>query len=340
MTLLRKRSQPGVATTGQAHPPPTGTWTIDPTDSSVWFARRTLQLGTITGRLHSVGVIHLDELPPVGAIRFQQPSGLPLLIIALDPASIQTHSAVLAGSDVGAVSRQRWWTLRSESLEILPSGTWRVMATLTADGTPGLVELHLEIEPAPSDPDWLVLRGGGVLDRAAFGGKRASILGPQVRLELVVRARKLSRSPRRLTPQPQASRHHAGARMDIRPRRRRWPVWAVSAASQLEGRTVSASRRILPAASTGGRRAAGSPGRPAGSDIWPRPFGRPRTERTRPPASALGASYSAGSIPARAHASGGAARDPRRGRRHQAHPRALPAVTEGSAPNTSRKETA
>ena len=244
MTLLHERSQPGVTTTGQAHRPPTGTWTIDPADSSVWFASRRLRLWTITGRRHSVGVIHLDELPPVGVIRFQQPSGLPVLTIALDPASIQTHSAVLAGSDVGAISRQRWWTLRSESLEILPSGIWRVMATFTANGTPGLVELQLEIESAASDPDWLVLRGEGVLDRAAFGAKRASILGAQVRLELAVRARRLSRSPWRLTPQPRASRHRAGARMDIRPRRRRWPVWA-----------VSASRRILPAASTGGRRA-------------------------------------------------------------------------------------
>ena len=243
MTLLHDRSQPGATTTGQTHPPPTGTWTIDPAEGSVWFASRRLRLWTITGRLHSVGVIHLDELPPLGVIRFQQPSGLPVLTIALDPASIQTPSAVLAGSDVGAVSKQRWWTLRSESLEILPSGIWRVMATLTADGTPGLVELHLEIEPAPSDPDRLVLRGGGVLDRAAFGGKRASNLGPQIRLELAVRARKLSRSPWRLTPQPRAYRHRAGARMDIRPRRRRWPVWAVSTASQLEGRAVSASSR-------------------------------------------------------------------------------------------------
>jgi hypothetical protein len=149
-----------------------------------------------------LGVIHLDEVPPVGVIRFRQPSGLLVLTMALDPASIQTHSAVLAGSDVGAASKQRWWTLRSESLEILPSSIWRVMATLTANGTPGLVELHLEIEPAPSDPDWLVLRGGGVLDRAAFGGKRASILGPRVRLELAVRARKLSRSPWRLLHNP------------------------------------------------------------------------------------------------------------------------------------------
>jgi hypothetical protein len=123
MTLLHERSQPGVTATGQAHPPPTGTWTIDPADSSVWFASRRLRLGTSTGRLHSVGVIHLDELPPVGVIRFQQPSGLPVLTIALDPASIPTHSAVLAGPDVGAHSKQQWWTLRSESLEILPSGT-------------------------------------------------------------------------------------------------------------------------------------------------------------------------------------------------------------------------
>jgi polyisoprenoid-binding protein YceI len=299
MTTRPDRSEPGVTSTDRSPPDPRGTWTIDPATSIVSYARRTLRLGTITGRLHSVGVIHLDELPPVGVIRFQQPSGLPVLTIALDPASIQTHSAELAGSDVGAVSKQRWWTLRSESLEILSCGIWRVMATLTANGTPGLVELHLEIEPAPGDADWLVLRGGGVLDRAAFGGKRASILGPQVRLELAVRARKLSRSPWRLTPQPRASRHGAGARMDIRPR----------------------------------------PAGQQGVTHDPRPFGRPRTERTRPPASALGAPTPQGAsqpgpmIP-------GAARDPRRGRRHQAHPIASHAVTEESAPNTSRKKTA
>jgi hypothetical protein len=150
MTLLRERSQPEVTTTGQAHPPPTGTWTIDAADGSVWFARRTLGLWTITGRLHSVGVIHLDELPPVGVIRFEQPSGLPVLTIALDPASIQTDSAVLAGSNVGAVSKQRWWTLRSESLEILSCGTWRVMATLTANGTQGWSSCTWRSSPRPA----------------------------------------------------------------------------------------------------------------------------------------------------------------------------------------------
>jgi polyisoprenoid-binding protein YceI len=215
MTTRLEHRQPGATTTDRSPPDPTGTWTIDPATSIASFAWRTLRLWTIIGRWHCLGVIHLDELPPVGVIRFQQPSGLPFLTIALDPASIQTHGAVLAGSDVGAVSKQRWWTLHSQSLEVLLSGTWRVMATLTTHRALELVELHLEIEPAPSDPDWLMLRGGGVLDRAAFGGKRASILGPQVRLELAVRARKLSRSPSRRTPQPRASRHRVGAHAGV-----------------------------------------------------------------------------------------------------------------------------
>ena len=84
------------------------------------------------GRLHCFGVIHLDELPPVGVRQFEQPSGLPVLTIALDPASVETQAA-------DDVLRHRWWTLRSESLEILPTGAWRVMATLTADGSSGLL---------------------------------------------------------------------------------------------------------------------------------------------------------------------------------------------------------
>jgi hypothetical protein len=63
---------------------------------------------TITGRRRCLGVIHLDALPPVGDIRFQQPSGLPVLTMALAPASLEP----------GAADRQRWWTLHSRSLEI------------------------------------------------------------------------------------------------------------------------------------------------------------------------------------------------------------------------------
>jgi hypothetical protein len=63
---------------------------------------------TITGRRRCWGVVDLDALPPVGDIRFQQPSGLPVLTMASAPASLEP----------GAADRQRWWTLHSHSLEI------------------------------------------------------------------------------------------------------------------------------------------------------------------------------------------------------------------------------
>jgi polyisoprenoid-binding protein YceI len=195
MTLLRERAEPAVTAIDRSHPSPSGTWTIDPSRSSVWFAWRKLQFWTISGRLRCLGVIHLDTLPPVGVVVFEQPSGLPVLTIALDPASVQTHdtdlNAMLGGPDVVDVGRHRWWTLRSESLEVLPTGAWRVMATLTTQGIAGLVELHLEVDSETSSPEGLVLRGRGVLDRRGFGMARpVSTFTPQIRVDLAVRARR------------------------------------------------------------------------------------------------------------------------------------------------------
>jgi polyisoprenoid-binding protein YceI len=176
-----------------SQPSPTGTWTIDPADSTVSVAWPKLRLWTITGRLHGMGVIHLDELPPVGVIRFEQPSGLPVLTMTLDPASVETHDAdldaMLRSPDYFDAVRHRWWTLRSESLEVLPTGTWRVMATLTARGTAAQVELRFTVIRRASSPDTLVLTGRGVLDRRAFGiGRQAWSFGPQIQLDLAVRA--------------------------------------------------------------------------------------------------------------------------------------------------------
>jgi polyisoprenoid-binding protein YceI len=179
----------------RSQPSPTGTWTIDPADSTVSFAWPKLRRWTSTGRLHGMGVIQLDGLPPVGVVRFEHPSGLPVLTMALDPASVDTGDAdldaMLGGPDYFDAVRHRWWTLRSESLEVLPTGTWRVMATLTARATPALVELHLEVDPGASDPDTLVLTGRGVLDRRAFGiGRQAWSLDRQIQLDLAVRAKR------------------------------------------------------------------------------------------------------------------------------------------------------
>jgi polyisoprenoid-binding protein YceI len=194
MSKSTATSEPVFTAIDRPHPPPIGTWTIDPADSSVSLAWRKLRLWTITGRLHCLGIIHLDDLPPVGVIRFQQASGLPVLTMALDPASVETEDAHrdarLRGPDAVDVLRHRWWTLRSESLELQTTGTWRLMATLTANGRSGQVEVHLQVEPGASS-DRLELRGRGVLDRAAFGGRRTWRFDSQIRIDLVVRARRV-----------------------------------------------------------------------------------------------------------------------------------------------------
>jgi hypothetical protein len=58
-----------VAPTDRSHPNPIGTWTIDPTLSSVSLAWRKLRLWTIYRSAALRRVLHLDELPPVGVIR-------------------------------------------------------------------------------------------------------------------------------------------------------------------------------------------------------------------------------------------------------------------------------
>jgi polyisoprenoid-binding protein YceI len=115
--------------------------------------------------------------------------------MTLDPASVETDDvdldAWLRSPEGFDIQRHRWWTLRSQSLEILPTGAWRVIATLTTNGSPGLLELHLEVDPNASSADWLVLRGHGVLDRRAFGIASPASTFPKTRLDLAVQARRV-----------------------------------------------------------------------------------------------------------------------------------------------------
>jgi GrpB-like predicted nucleotidyltransferase (UPF0157 family) len=226
MTMLRERSAPAVTAPDRVPSSPIGTWTIDPSHSSITLARRKHRRWTMTGRLPCFGVIHLDALPPVGVIRFEQPSGLPVLTMALDPAGVEPHGAdldaLLGGPDAVDIGRPRWWTLHSQSLEVLPSGAWRVMATLTANGTAGAIELRLEVDPAASSATWLVLRGRRLLDRWAFGiGRPASTCSRQIRLDLAVRARRVG-AHLHLTNHPaevaaEVPMHRVAARTDPHP---------------------------------------------------------------------------------------------------------------------------
>ena len=117
--------------------------------------------------------------------------------MALDPLREETQDTDLdtrlRGPDVLDVMQHRRWTLPNESLEVLPAGTLRVMAMLTARGTAGLLELRFEVDAGASGPDWLVLRGREVLDRRAFGmSRQASIFDPKIRLDLALRVRRVA----------------------------------------------------------------------------------------------------------------------------------------------------
>jgi polyisoprenoid-binding protein YceI len=238
-----------VAPTDRAHPGPIGTWTIDPAHSSVIFAWRKLRLWTITGRLHCRGIIHLDDLPPVGVIRFQQSSGLPVLTIALDPASVEakdadTH-AMPCGPDVVDVLRHRRWTLRSESLEILPTGTWRIMATLTANGTERLVELHLAVDPKASNRDRLVLRGRKVPDRRASGiDKRAWLFDPEIQFDLATPAAYSPADEHATDPMDASLSRRDGAWLTHRPAGERNAATRRKLSARLDGGRLPRSRTV------------------------------------------------------------------------------------------------
>jgi hypothetical protein len=74
----------------RSHPPPTGTWTINPADPDAF-----------------------DDVPPVGVIRVQQPSGLPVRTIstqvdliadgctACQPASVRSEFSTERGASEG-----------------------------------------------------------------------------------------------------------------------------------------------------------------------------------------------------------------------------------------------
>ena len=92
MSKFTAVSEPVFTAIDRSHPPPTGTWTINPAATSVSLAWRKVRLWTVTGRLPCLDVVHLDDVPPVGVIRVQQPSGLPVRTMALDPLSEETKT--------------------------------------------------------------------------------------------------------------------------------------------------------------------------------------------------------------------------------------------------------
>ena len=101
--------QPGTSSS------PTGTWTIDPAHSGVSLTWPTHRLGPSTARRRCFGVIHLDALPPVGVVRFEQRSGLPVLTLALDAESGDPQDTDVDAMPAASAGRSRHALLGSGS---------------------------------------------------------------------------------------------------------------------------------------------------------------------------------------------------------------------------------
>jgi hypothetical protein len=181
MTIRLERSAPGT-TIDRSPADLRGTWTIDPAISAGSVAWRTLGLWTVTGRRHCVGVIHLDALPAVAVVCFEQPSGLPVLTMALAPA----------GLEPGAADRQQQcWRLTARAWRSCPvasGGSWPPSPpTRRWDWW----SRAWRSTPSTAAGTGWCCGGGGVLDRRFFPTSRPPwSFGPMPRLELAVHARR------------------------------------------------------------------------------------------------------------------------------------------------------
>ncbi len=122
-----------------------GTWTVDPSHSSVTFVARHLMVSKVRGRFSSfAGTITIDEDPLRSRVE-----------ATVDAASLSTgddgRDAHLASADFFEVEHHPTWTLVSTA--ITPAGDDFVLDTeLTIRGVTRPVRFHLEFEGVATDP--------------------------------------------------------------------------------------------------------------------------------------------------------------------------------------------
>ena len=96
-------------------------------------------------------------------------------------------AVITRATKVVDVMGPRWWTLHSQSLEILPTGTWRSWRPSPPEARQAWSSCASRSTRSPAATCWCC--EDGVLDRRALAiGKRAWILGPGIQLELAVYA--------------------------------------------------------------------------------------------------------------------------------------------------------
>ena len=175
---------------------PLGTWSIDPTHSSVEFSIKHMMIATVRGRFRDFeGTIEaaedINDSKVVGVVR---------------TASIDTNEPTrdehLRGPDF--FDAERYPEARFASRRIVPLGgpNFRVIGDLTLKDVTREIELDAAIEGSERDPwgnDRIGVRVRGTIDRTAFGltWQRALesggfLVGQEVRIAIDISAVKAS----------------------------------------------------------------------------------------------------------------------------------------------------
>jgi polyisoprenoid-binding protein YceI len=142
---------------------PDGTFTVDPSHSSVGFEVRHLGITTVRGRFTVVS----GTLTGGGAPRLEGTADL--TSATTDDEQRDGH---LASPDFFDVERFPRATFRSTSFEQLGDGSVRVVGELTLKGVTGEIELTGSVAGPAADPygsERLGLELAGVIDRNDFG---------------------------------------------------------------------------------------------------------------------------------------------------------------------------
>jgi polyisoprenoid-binding protein YceI len=126
--------------------PVPGTYTIDPTHTTVEFVGRHLMITKVRGRFPAVsGAITIAEEPEQSHVE-----------VDIDVASVDTghpdRDNHLRSNDFFDVDNHPTMSFRSTKVEAAPSGSWLVTGDLTVRGVTHPVTLHVDFEGAGASP--------------------------------------------------------------------------------------------------------------------------------------------------------------------------------------------
>jgi polyisoprenoid-binding protein YceI len=156
---------------------PTGTWKVDQAHTRVGFAVKSLGISTVRGEFREFdGVLEIgDDLADIRA------DG------RVDAASIDTNlarrDAHLRSTEFLSAERHPELTFRSEAMEPVDDGTFRVIGDLSINGVTNEVEFTADfrgIETGPQGEERLGLEVTGQVSRKAFGMTFLAALGSAV----------------------------------------------------------------------------------------------------------------------------------------------------------------